>query len=166
MKRSINKAAVLGAGVMGATIAGHLANVGIPTYLLDIVPPTLNADEEKAGLTLDSPKVRNRFAVNGIANLLKAKPAPLYIPENARLLTPGNFEDNLNWLSECDLVIEVVLERLDIKQSLFEKVEKNWKPGSIIASNTSGLSINKMCEGRSAEFKQHFIGHTGQRNTA
>ena len=158
MKRSINKAAVLGAGVMGATIAGHLANVGIPTYLLDIVPPTLNADEEKAGLTLDSPKVRNRFAVNGIANLLKAKPAPLYIPENARLLTPGNFEDNLNWLSECDLVIEVVLERLDIKQSLFEKVEKNWKPGSIIASNTSGLSINKMCEGRSAECKQHFIG--------
>ncbi|MHB8157363.1 MAG: 3-hydroxyacyl-CoA dehydrogenase NAD-binding domain-containing protein, partial [Desulfocucumaceae bacterium] len=83
MKRSINKAAVLGAGVMGATIAGHLANVGIPTYLLDIVPGTLNPDEEKKGLTLESPQVRNRFAVNGIANLLKAKPAPLYVPENA-----------------------------------------------------------------------------------
>jgi len=158
MKRSINKAAVLGAGVMGATIAGHLANVGIPTYLLDIVPPTLNADEEKAGLTLESPKVRNRFAVNGITNLLKAKPAPLYISENAKLLTPGNFEDNMNVLSECDLIVEVVLERLDVKQSLFEKVEKNWKPGSIVASNTSGLSINKMAEGRSADFKQNFIG--------
>ncbi len=158
MKRSINRAAVLGAGVMGATIAGHLANVGIPTYLLDIVPGTLNPDEEKAGLTLDSPKVRNRFAVNGISNLLKIKPAPLYVPENTGLLTPGNFEDNMGWLSECDLVIEAVVERLDIKQGLLEKVEKNWKPGSIIATNTSGLSINKMLEGRSQEFKKHFIG--------
>ncbi len=158
MKRSVKKAAVLGAGVMGAAIAGHLANVGIPTYLLDIVPPSLNPDEEKAGLTLESPKVRNRFAVNGISSLLKAKPAPLYVPENASLLTPGNFEDNLNWLAECDLIIEAVVERLDIKQSLFEKVEKNWKPGSIVATNTSGLSINKMIEGRSPEFKKHFIG--------
>ncbi|MFZ5597638.1 MAG: 3-hydroxyacyl-CoA dehydrogenase NAD-binding domain-containing protein [Bacillota bacterium] len=158
MKRSVNKAAVLGAGVMGATIAGHLANVGIPTYLLDIVPGQLNPDEEKKGLTLESPQVRNRLATNGIAQLLKAKPAPLYVPENAQLLTPGNFEDNMNWLSECDLIIEVVLERLDIKQSLFEKVEKNWKPGTIVASNTSGLSINAMIEGRSKEFKQHFIG--------
>ncbi len=158
MKRSVKKAAVLGAGVMGAAIAGHLANVGIPTYLLDIVPPSLNPDEEKAGLTLESPRVRNRFAVNGISNLLKARPAPLYVPENAALLTPGNFEDNMNWLSECDLVIEAVVERLDIKQTLFEKVESNWKPGSIVATNTSGLSINKMIEGRSAEFKKHFIG--------
>ncbi|MHB8156389.1 MAG: 3-hydroxyacyl-CoA dehydrogenase/enoyl-CoA hydratase family protein, partial [Desulfocucumaceae bacterium] len=83
---------------------------------------------------------------------------PLYVPENAALLTPGNFEDNMNLLSECDLIIEVVLERMDIKQSLFEKVEKNWRPGSIVASNTSGLSINGMIEGRSKEFKQHFIG--------
>ncbi|MFZ5648659.1 MAG: 3-hydroxyacyl-CoA dehydrogenase/enoyl-CoA hydratase family protein [Bacillota bacterium] len=158
MKRSINKAAVLGAGVMGATIAGHLANVGIPTYLLDIVPGSLTPEEEKAGLTLDNPKVRNRFAMSGIANLLKAKPAPLYVADNAKLLTPGNFEDNMSWLTECDLIIEVVVERLDIKQSLFEKVEKNWKPGAIIASNTSGLSINKMIEGRSKEFRQHFIG--------
>ncbi|MFZ5634255.1 MAG: 3-hydroxyacyl-CoA dehydrogenase/enoyl-CoA hydratase family protein [Bacillota bacterium] len=158
MKRSINKAAVLGAGVMGATIAGHLANVGIPTYVLDIVPGTLTPDEEKKGLTLESPQVRNRFAVNGIANLLKAKPAPLYVPENAELLTPGNFEDNMDWLSECDLVVEVVVERMDIKQSLFEKVEKYWKPGTIVASNTSGLSINKMIEGRSPEFKKHFVG--------
>lgn len=158
MKRSVQKAAVLGAGVMGATIAGHLANVGIPTYLLDIVPGTLNPDEEKKGLTLESPQVRNRFAVNGIANLLKSKPAALYVPENAKLLTPGNFEDNMNCLSECDLIIEVVLERMDIKQSLFKKVEKNWKPGSIVASNTSGLSINKMIEGRSKEFKQNFAG--------
>ena len=158
MKRSIQKAAVLGAGVMGAAIAGHLANVGIPTYLLDIVPPSLTPDEEKAGLTLENPQVRNRFAVSGIANLVKAKPAPLYVPENAALLTPGNFEDNLNWLADCDLVIEAVVERMDIKQSLFARVEKNWRPGSIIATNTSGLSINQMIEGRSPEFKQHFVG--------
>ncbi len=158
MKRSINKAAVLGAGVMGATIAGHLANVGIPTYLLDIVPGALTPDEEKKGLTLESPQVRNRFALNALAQLVKAKPAPLYVPENAQLLTPGNFEDNLNYLSECDLVIEVVVERMDIKQGLFEKVEKVRKPGSIVASNTSGLSINQMIEGRSEEFKQHFLG--------
>ncbi|WP_027365188.1 3-hydroxyacyl-CoA dehydrogenase/enoyl-CoA hydratase family protein [Desulfotruncus alcoholivorax] len=158
MKRSINKAAVLGAGVMGATIAAHLANVGIPTYLLDIVPNQLTPDEEKKGLTLESPQVRNRLAANSIQALLKAKPAAFYVPENAALLTPGNFEDNMNVLAECDWIIEVVVERLDIKQSLFKKVEAFRKPGTIVASNTSGISINKMCEGLSQEFKQHFLG--------
>lgn len=158
MKRSINKAAVLGAGVMGATIAAHLANVGIPTYLLDIVPNQLTPDEEKKGLTLESPQVRNRLATNAIAALIKAKPAPLYVPENAALLTPGNFEDNMDVLAECDWIIEVVVERLDIKQNLFKKVEAVRKPGTIVASNTSGISINKMCEGLSQEFKQHFLG--------
>ena len=158
MKRSINKAAVLGAGVMGATIAGHLANVGIPTYLLDIVPNQLTPDEEKKGLTLESPQVRNRFATSGIQQILKAKPAPLYVPENAALLTPGNFEDNLNVLAECDWIIEVVVERLDIKQGLLKKVESVRKPGAIVSSNTSGISINSMCEGLSPEFKQHFLG--------
>ncbi|WP_449240806.1 3-hydroxyacyl-CoA dehydrogenase NAD-binding domain-containing protein [Desulfoscipio gibsoniae] len=158
MKRSINKAAVLGAGVMGATIAAHLANVGIPTYLLDIVPNQLTPAEEKKGLTLESPQVRNRLATNSIAALLKARPAPFYVPENAALLTPGNFEDNLGVLAECDWIIEVVVERLDIKQSLFKKVEAIRKPGTIVASNTSGISINSMCEGLSQEFKQHFLG--------
>lgn len=124
MKCSISKAAVLGAGVMGATIAAHLANVGIPTYLLDIVPKQLTPDEEKNGFTLDSPQVRNRLAANSIAALLKAKPAPFYVPENAALLTPGNFEDNMDVLAECDWVIEVVVERLDIKQKLLKK----WHP--------------------------------------
>ncbi len=158
MKRSINKAAVLGAGVMGAAIAGHLANVGIPTYLLDIVPNQLTPDEEKKGLTLESPQVRNRLATNAIQQMLKAKPAPLYVPENAELLTPGNFEDHMNVLSECDWIIEVVVERLDIKQGLLKKVEAVRKPGAIVSSNTSGISINKMCEGLSQEFKQHFLG--------
>jgi len=158
MKRSINKAAVLGAGVMGATIAAHLANVGIPTYLLDIVPNQLTPEEEKKGLTLESPQVRNRLATGAIGAMLKAKPAPFYVPENAALLTPGNFEDNMDVLAECDWIIEVVVERLDIKQSLFKKVEAIRRPGSIVASNTSGISINKMCEGLSQEFKQHFLG--------
>ncbi|MFA7467371.1 MAG: 3-hydroxyacyl-CoA dehydrogenase/enoyl-CoA hydratase family protein [Desulfotomaculaceae bacterium] len=158
MKHSINKAAVLGAGVMGATIAGHLANVGIPTYLLDIVPNQLTPDEENKGLTLESPLVRNRFATSGIQQLLKAKPAPLYVPENAALLTPGNFADNLNVLTECDWIIEVVVERLDIKQSLLKKVESLRKPGTIVSSNTSGISINSMCVGLSQEFRQHFLG--------
>jgi len=158
MKRSINKAAVLGAGVMGATIAAHLANVGIPTYLLDILPTQLTPFEEKKGLTLESPQVRNRLAVNGIQALLTSNPAAFYVPENAALLTPGNLEDNLNELAECDWIIEVVVERLDIKQSLLKKVEAVRKPNAIVSSNTSGISINSMCEKLSAEFKKHFLG--------
>lgn len=158
MKRSINKAAVLGSGVMGATIAAHLANVGIPTYLLDIVPNQLTPDEEKKGLSLENPQVRNRLAANAIKTMVKAKPAAFYVPENAKLLTPGNFEDNMDVLADCDWIIEVVVERLDIKQSLFKKVEAVRKPGAIVASNTSGISINSMCEGLSEDFKQHFLG--------
>ncbi len=158
MKRSIDKAAVLGAGVMGAAIAAHLANVGIPTYLLDIVPGELTPEEEKKGLTLESPQVRNKLAVNAKQQLVKTKPAPFYVSENADLLTPGNFEDHMNYLGECDLIIEVVVERLDIKQKLFKQVENHRKPGSIVASNTSGLSINAMCEGLTPDFKQHFLG--------
>ncbi len=158
MKRSINRAAVLGAGVMGAAIAGHLAGAGIPTCLLDIVPNRLTPEEEKKGLTLESPPVRNRFAVEGIRQLTKAKPAPLYVPENAALITPGNFADNLDLLAECDWIIEVVVERLDIKQSLLKQVEAVRKPGAIVSSNTSGISINSMCQGLSQEFRQHFLG--------
>lgn len=158
MKRSINKAAVLGAGVMGATIAAHLANVGIPTYLLDIVPNNLTPDEEKKGFTLASPQVRNRFSINGLNGLLKSRPAALYVPENAAFITPGNFEDNMNVLAECDWIIEVVVERLDIKHGLFKKVEAYRKPGTIISTNTSGISINRICEGMSQECKEHFLG--------
>ncbi|MCL6635318.1 MAG: 3-hydroxyacyl-CoA dehydrogenase [Peptococcaceae bacterium] len=156
--RRINQAAVLGAGVMGAGIAAHLANAGIPTYLLDIVPPELTEEEQKKGLTRESPAFRNRFAQKAKEQLLKASPAPLYLPENAELITPGNLEDHLALLSQADWIIEVVVERLDIKQNLLQKVEQVKKPGSIVSSNTSGISINKMSQGLSAEFRQHFLG--------
>ncbi|RKO67787.1 3-hydroxyacyl-CoA dehydrogenase/enoyl-CoA hydratase family protein [Desulfofundulus salinus] len=158
MRRRIRKAAVLGAGVMGAAIAGHLANAGIPTYLLDIVPGELTPEEAKQGLTLEHPRVRNRLATKAIEQLVKAKPAPLYLPENAELITPGNLEDHLDRLAEVDWIIEVVVERLDIKQNLLARVEKYRRPGTIVSSNTSGLSINKMVEGRQLEFRQHFLG--------
>lgn len=158
MPREIRKVAVLGAGVMGAGIAAHLANVGIPCYLLDIVPREPSEDEKKRGLTLESPEVRNRLARQGLDSALKSRPASFFLPENAELITIGNFEDNLSWVGEVDWVIEVVVERLDIKQSLLEKVEKYWKPGIIVSSNTSGISINKMVEGRSPEFRRHFLG--------
>ncbi len=154
----IRKVAVLGAGVMGAGIAAHLANVGIPCYLLDIVPRELTEDEKKKGLTPGSPQFRNRLAAQGLENALKARPAAFHVPENAGFITVGNFEDNLGWVSEVDWIVEVVIERLDIKQSLFEKVEKLWTPGTIVTSNTSGISINKMVEGRSLEFRRHFLG--------
>ena len=122
MKKRIRKAAVLGAGVMGSTIAAHLANVGIPSYLLDIVPPQLTDAEKKKGLTPESPEFRNRFAVQGKKNVQEARPAPLYLKEEAELLTVGNFEDHLSWVSDADWIIEVVLENLNVKMELFKKL--------------------------------------------
>lgn len=158
MERSIKKVAVIGAGVMGSGIAAHLANVGIPSYLLDIVPKELTEEETKKGLTLDHPAVRNRFSIRGKEGLLKSKPALLYVPQNADLITPGNIEDNFSVLSEVDWIIEVVVENLAVKQQLFERIEQVWKPGTIVSSNTSGVSINAMSAGRSQEFRGHFLG--------
>lgn len=158
MTRTIRKVAVIGSGVMGAGIAAHLANVGIPTLLLDIVPRELHPDEVKKGLTLASPQVRNRLATNGKAGLLKAKPAALYVPENAQLISVGNIEDDLDQLANVDWIIEVVVENLAIKQQLFEKIESVWSKGTIVSSNTSGISINQMVEGRSEDFQNHFLG--------
>ncbi|MGD9677578.1 MAG: 3-hydroxyacyl-CoA dehydrogenase NAD-binding domain-containing protein [Vulcanibacillus sp.] len=158
MDQRIRKAAVIGAGVMGAGIAAHLANVGIPTYLLDIVPRELTKEEEKAGLTLNDPKVRNRLVINAKAALLKAKPAPLYQANDADLITIGNMEDNLNYLADADWIIEVVVENLEIKKNIFETIENHRKKGSIVSSNTSGVSINEMVAERSDEFKGHFLG--------
>src|SRR5277367_3448749 len=123
MRRPIEKAAVLGAGTMGARIAAQLANAGIPCYLLDIVPPELTADEKRKGLTLEKPTVRNRIVLAGLDGAKKSKPAALFTPETARLITPGNFDDNLAWCGEVDWIIEAVAERLDIKQKLFERVD-------------------------------------------
>lgn len=158
MERSIQKAAVLGAGVMGAAIAAHLANAGIQTYLLDIVPTKLTDQEEKKGLTLEHPAVRNRIAIEAKERLLKAKPAPLFVKRNGEWIIPGNLEDDLFRLKEMDWIVEAVVENLDIKQKLWEKVEQNWTEGTIVSSNTSGVSINKMIEGRSEAFRRHFLG--------
>jgi 3-hydroxyacyl-CoA dehydrogenase len=155
---NISKAAVLGAGTMGAGIAAHLANAGIPTLLLDIAPSELTPDEEKKGLTLESPAVRNRI-VNGLFDAAKKlKPAPFMFGDNAKLITTGNFTDDLSKLKDCDFVIEAVVENLDIKHKLFAEVEKNRKPGAVIASNTSGIPIDSIAEPFSDDFKQHFVG--------
>ncbi|MDC0762419.1 3-hydroxyacyl-CoA dehydrogenase NAD-binding domain-containing protein [Brevibacillus sp. AG] len=158
MERKIRKAAVLGSGVMGAGIAAHLANVGIPTYLLDIVPRELTADESTKGLTLSDSVVKNRIAQAGRDRLLKEKPAPLYDKKNIDLITVGNFEDHLSCLSEVDWIIEVVVENIEVKKSVFAMVEAHRKPGTIVSSNTSGVSINEMAEGRSDDFRKHFLG--------
>ncbi|HSE21350.1 MAG TPA: 3-hydroxyacyl-CoA dehydrogenase NAD-binding domain-containing protein [Pyrinomonadaceae bacterium] len=154
----IQKAAVLGAGTMGAQIAAHLANAGVPTLLLDIPPRDLTPDEQRKGLTLESAAVRNRIAHGGLEAAKKAKPAAFFVPENASLVTVGNFDDDLGKLKDCDLIIEAVVENLEIKRSLFERVEEHRRPGSIVASNTSGIPIHRLAEGRSDDFKQHFLG--------
>ena len=154
----IRKAAVLGSGVMGSGIAAHLANIGIPTLLLDIVPRELTEEEKKKGLTLENPSVRNRISQQALARLLKQKPAPLTSKKNLALIEAGNFEDDLVRLKDVDWVIEVVVENLAVKQSIFEKVDQYRKPGSIISSNTSGISIEAMAEGRSEDFQKHFLG--------
>jgi len=158
MDRKIKKAAVLGSGVMGATIAAHLANVGIPSVMLDIVPPKLTPEEEKKGLTFKDAAVRNRFAATGKQNLLRMRPAALAVPEFASLIEVGNFEDHLARLAEVDWIVEVVVENLKIKQELFQKVAAARKPGTIVSTNTSGIPIKDICAGMDLEFRQHFLG--------
>ncbi|HEY7786116.1 MAG TPA: 3-hydroxyacyl-CoA dehydrogenase/enoyl-CoA hydratase family protein [Pyrinomonadaceae bacterium] len=154
----IEKAAVLGAGTMGAQIAAHLANAHIPTILLDIAPRELTPEEQARGLKLDSKEVRNRIANAGFEAAKKAKPAAFFTPDFASLIAVGNFEDDLPKLKDCDLIIEAVVENLDIKKSLYERVEQHRRPQSIIASNTSGIPIHKLAEGRSDDFRAHFLG--------
>jgi 3-hydroxyacyl-CoA dehydrogenase len=154
----IGKAAVLGAGTMGAGIAAHLANAGIPTLLLDIAPKDLTPDEEKKGATLESRSVRNRIVNSLFEAAKKLKPAPFMLADNAALITTGNFEDDLEKIKDCDLVIEAVVENLDIKHKVFAEVEKYRKEGSVIASNTSGIPIQSIAEPFSDDFKAHFLG--------
>ena len=154
----IEKAAVLGAGTMGARIAAHFANAGLPCYLLDIVPRELNAEETRKGLTLESPAVRNRFALAGIEAAKKSRPAAFFVPDFARLITPGNFEDDLAWCADADWIIEAVTEDLAIKRSLLARVEQHRRPGTIVSSNTSGLPIHLVAEGRSEDFQAHWAG--------
>jgi len=143
---------------MGARIAAHLANAGIPVFLLDIVPTELTPDEKRKGLTVESPAVRNRIVLAGLEAARKSRPAAFFTPETARLVTPGNLEDNLAWCGQVDWIIEAVAENLDIKRKLFERVESVRKPGTIVTSNTSGLPIHLIAEGRSEDFQQHWAG--------
>ena len=158
MTRRIRKVAVLGSGVMGSGIACHFANIGVEVLLIDIVPRELTDTEKKKGLTLEDKAVRNRIVDGALKAALKSKPSPIYRQEFAKRITTGNFDDNLKDIATCDWVIEVVIERLDIKQQVFANVEKFRKKGTIISSNTSGISIEKMIEGRSEDFQKHFCG--------
>jgi 3-hydroxyacyl-CoA dehydrogenase len=156
MNRSIKKVAVIGSGIMGSGIACHFANIGVAVRLFDIVPRELTAIETAKGLTLESKVVRNRIVNESLQKTLKSNPSPIYNQAFANRITTGNTEDDLHLIADCDWVIEVVVERLDIKQKVFEQVEKFRKPGSLISSNTSGIPIRFMNEGRSEDFRQHF----------
>ncbi|HEV2175852.1 MAG TPA: 3-hydroxyacyl-CoA dehydrogenase/enoyl-CoA hydratase family protein [Terriglobia bacterium] len=156
--RDIRKVAVLGAGTMGARIAAHLANGNIPSVLLDIVPKELTPDEQRKGLTLPDPRVRNRLAQAGVDAALKSRPAAFFTLEAARFITTGNFEDDLGRIKDCDWIIEAVTEDRAIKQALLRKVELLRAPGSIVSSNTSGIAIGSIAEGLGDDFRRHWLG--------
>jgi 3-hydroxyacyl-CoA dehydrogenase len=157
MRREIRKVGVLGAGVMGSGIAAHLANANVPSLLLDIVPRELSPEDEKAGLTRGDRRFRNKLALAGLETIKTSRPALIYTKRLLPLITAGNFEDDWDKLAECDWIVEVVVERLDIKRQVFERLEKVRKLGSIVSSNTSGLPIKKMAEGRSEDFRKNFL---------
>ncbi|MFT7333607.1 MAG: 3-hydroxyacyl-CoA dehydrogenase, partial [Sphingobacteriales bacterium] len=158
MNRTIKKVAVLGSGVMGSRIACHFANIGLQVLLLDIVPRKLNEAEEAKGLTLENNGVRNRIVNEALTAALKSNPSPIYNKKFTSRITTGNFDDDLQKIKDVDWIIEVVIENLDIKKKVFTDVEKHRKPGSLITSNTSGIPINLMLDGRSDDFKKHFCG--------
>jgi 3-hydroxyacyl-CoA dehydrogenase len=156
MNRSIKKVAIIGSGIMGSGIACHFANIGVQVRLFDIVPRELTEAEVAKGLTLENKGVRNRLVNESLQKTLKSNPSPIYNQSFASRITTGNTEDDLNLIADCDWIIEVVVERLDIKQKVFEQIEKFRKPGTLITSNTSGIPIRFMNEGRSEDFRQHF----------
>jgi len=155
-KRRIKKVAIIGSGIMGSGIACHFANIGVEVLLLDIVPRELNDKEKAKGLTLEDKVVRNRLVNDALTAALKSKPSPIYNKKFADRITTGNIDDDLPKIKDVDWVMEVVVERLDIKQSVFEKVEKYRTPGTIVSSNTSGIPIKFMNEGRSEDFRKNF----------
>ncbi len=158
MNRNITKVAVLGSGIMGSRIACHFANIGVKVVLLDIVPRELTEDEKKKGLTLEDRQVRNRIVNSSFETAIKSKPAALYHPDYASRVTLGNFEDDMEKITSCDWVMEVVVENLKIKKLVFDQVEEHRKEGTLITSNTSGIPIHLMLDGRSEDFKKHFCG--------
>ena len=158
MKRSIRNAAVLGAGTMGSRIAAHLANAGVSCCLLDVVPTELSPREARKGLALESPQVRSRPARQGVEAGLKSRPGAFFVPDVARRIRVGNFEDHLHWVKDCDWVIEAVAENREIKRSLLSRVAPLRTPGTIISSNTSGLSLTSLAEGMDDDFRRHWLG--------
>ncbi|MBU5267282.1 3-hydroxyacyl-CoA dehydrogenase/enoyl-CoA hydratase family protein [Virgibacillus proomii] len=158
MKQSIRRAAVLGSGIMGSGIAAHLANIGIPTLMLDIVPKQLTKEEEQKGLTLKDPIVRNRIAAQSKKALLKQKPSPITTKESLDLIEIGNMEDDMEKLADVDWIIEVVVENLEIKKNVLANIDKYRKQGTIVSSNTSGVSIEAMSIECSEDFRKHFLG--------
>lgn len=157
-KRRIKHVTILGSGIMGSGIAAHFANIGVEVLMLDIIPFELTEKEKQNGLTLEDKSVRNRIATDNLKALSKAKPALLYSKDFIDRISVGNFDDDLHKIKNTDWIIEVVVERLDIKKSVYEKIEKHRKPGTLVSSNTSGIPINLLVEGRSDDFKKHFAG--------
>ena len=157
-KRRIEKVAVIGSGIMGSGIACHFANIGVEVLLLDIIPRELNDKEKAKGLSLEDKVVRNRLVNDALITSIKSKPAPLYHKDFAKRITTGNLEDDISKVADVDWIIEVVVERLDIKQQVFANLEKHRTPGTLITSNTSGIPIKFMNEGRSEDFRKHFCG--------
>src|SRR5215210_6624875 len=158
MSYTIKRVVVIGSGTMGGGIAAHAANAGLPVYLLDVAPRELTPEEEKKGLKLDSPAVRNRVAGAALERLKKSRPAAFFTPEAASLVTAGNLEDNFGWVGEGDWVVEAIVEQLGPKRELLARVEGVRKPGGIVTSNTSGLPISSTAEGPSADFRAHSLG--------
>jgi 3-hydroxyacyl-CoA dehydrogenase len=158
MNRHIKKVAILGSGVMGSRIACHFANVGCEVLLLDILPKEPNDAEKAKGLTIESKPVRNRIVNEALQFALTSNPSPIYLKSFASRIQTGNFEDDMPKIAEVDWIIEVVIERLDIKQQVFTNIEKFRKPGTLISTNTSGIPIHLMLDGRSDDFKKHFAG--------
>jgi len=158
MKKLIKKVAVIGSGIMGSGIACHFANIGVEVLLLDILPKEPNPEELKKGLSIESKAVRNRIVNTNLATALKSSPSPIYHQKFASRITTGNTTDDLHKISEVDWIIEVVVERLDIKKQVYDQIEKYRKPGTLITSNTSGIPIKFMSEGRNDDFQKHFCG--------
>ncbi len=158
MKRQIKKIAVLGSGVMGSRIACHFANIGCEVLLLDIAPKDTTDAEKAKGLTIETKIVKNRIVNDALQFALKSNPSPIYKKEFATKITTGNFDDDMAKIASCDWVIEVVVENLDIKKIVYTQVEKHRKVGTLITSNTSGIPINLLTEGRSQDFKDNFCG--------
>ena len=158
LKRKIKKVAVLGSGVMGSRIACHFANVGLEVILLDIAPKELTEAEKSKNLNIESALVKNRIVNEALQSAIKSHPSPLYKKDFSRRISIGNFTDDFQKISTCDWIIEVVIERLDIKTIILDQVEKLRKPGSLVSSNTSGIPIHSMIEGRNEDFQKHFCG--------